>query len=88
MKHLFMFRSPPELVKEIILVDDASQLEHLKDQLEQYIKRWSKVSWNPKSIVLKQEKTQGVVFKTRRYYPFSYASWRRRNIGMDVYGMH
>ncbi len=37
-------RSPSELVKEIILVDDASQLEHLKDKLDQYVKRWSKVS--------------------------------------------
>jgi hypothetical protein len=41
-------RSPPELVKEIILVDDASQLDHLKDPLDNYISRWSKVNTSEK----------------------------------------
>jgi hypothetical protein len=30
-------------VQEIILVDDGSELDHLRDQLDQYITRWNKV---------------------------------------------
>lgn len=38
--HSVIGRSPPELMREIILVDDASTREQLKAPLEQYIKRW------------------------------------------------
>ena len=38
--HSVIGRSPPQLLQEIILVDDASTREHLKTPLEEYIKRW------------------------------------------------
>jgi len=41
--HSVIDRSPPHLLKEIILVDDASTQSHLKEQLEEYVKKYSKV---------------------------------------------
>ncbi|XP_069472508.1 polypeptide N-acetylgalactosaminyltransferase 5 [Ambystoma mexicanum] len=36
-------RSPPHLIQEIILVDDFSTKEHLKDKLDKYMAQYSKV---------------------------------------------
>ena len=36
-------RSPSHLIEEIILVDDGSEFEHLKDQLDDFIEQFEKV---------------------------------------------
>ncbi|XP_066302462.1 polypeptide N-acetylgalactosaminyltransferase 13-like [Branchiostoma lanceolatum] len=41
--HSVINRSPPHLLKEIILVDDASTAEHLKEDLDTYISRFPQV---------------------------------------------
>ncbi|KAG5668767.1 hypothetical protein PVAND_016694 [Polypedilum vanderplanki] len=41
--HSIIRYSPPELIEEIILVDDYSQREHLKDHLDEYVKKLPKV---------------------------------------------
>ncbi|WKY00831.1 hypothetical protein Q1695_015115 [Nippostrongylus brasiliensis] len=38
--HSVVYRSPPQLLKEVILVDDNSQREELKDKLDQHIRRF------------------------------------------------
>ena len=37
--HSIMLRSPRELLEEIILVDDASEQEHLGHKLEEYVSK-------------------------------------------------
>eukprot|EP00040_Diaphanoeca_grandis_P030364 m.179399 g.179399 ORF g.179399 m.179399 type:complete len:638 (+) comp31973_c0_seq1:195-2108(+) len=41
--HSVLNRTPPQLLKEIILIDDGSSLEHLKEPLERYIAKLPKV---------------------------------------------
>ena len=43
MLHSIIDTAPTELVEEIIIVDDASDLEHLKSGLESYVRAFSKV---------------------------------------------
>ena len=41
--HSIFDRSPPHLLDEIILVDDASTMKHLKEELEDYMQQYPKV---------------------------------------------
>jgi len=41
--HSIIDRSPPNLLQEIVLVDDASTQDHLKKELEEYISKYPKV---------------------------------------------
>ena len=38
-------RSPEELLHEIILVDDASDMDHVKGELDRYLAQYPKVSF-------------------------------------------
>ncbi|KAM4726396.1 polypeptide N-acetylgalactosaminyltransferase 10-like [Anableps anableps] len=53
--HSVINRSPPELVAEIILVDDFSDKEHLKVALEDYMMRI------PKVRILRTKKREGLI---------------------------
>eukprot|EP00041_Stephanoeca_diplocostata_P014834 m.280150 g.280150 ORF g.280150 m.280150 type:complete len:652 (+) comp19820_c0_seq9:134-2089(+) len=53
--HSVLNRSPPELLKEIILIDDGSDKTHLKEPLEQYIARL------PKVRLIRQDTRKGLV---------------------------
>ncbi|KAK2828022.1 hypothetical protein Q5P01_019056 [Channa striata] len=53
--HSVLNRSPPQLIAEIILVDDFSDKEHLKVPLEQYIR------WLPKVRILRTRKREGLI---------------------------
>jgi len=41
--HSIIDRSPPSLLQEIVLVDDASTQDHLKTELEEYVSKYPKV---------------------------------------------
>jgi len=41
--HSIIDRSPPSLLQEIVLVDDASTQDHLKKELEDYVSKYPKV---------------------------------------------
>lgn len=51
--HSVLNRSPPQLLKEIILIDDGSDKAHLKEPLEAYIARL------PKVRLIRQEERKG-----------------------------
>lgn len=53
--HSVLDRSPPHLLKEIVLVDDFSDLAHLKQPLEDYMGKFSKVS------IVHSEKRLGLI---------------------------
>nr|XP_029483503.1 polypeptide N-acetylgalactosaminyltransferase 10-like isoform X2 [Oncorhynchus nerka] len=53
--HSVLNRSPPELIAEVILVDDFSDKEHLKASLEEYMVRM------PKVRILRTKKREGLI---------------------------
>ncbi|BHF63584.1 polypeptide N-acetylgalactosaminyltransferase activity [Sparganum proliferum] len=53
--HSILDRSPEHLVKEIILVDDASTMDHLKKPLERYMKQLGKVK------IVRADTRQGLI---------------------------
>ncbi|XP_004640308.1 polypeptide N-acetylgalactosaminyltransferase-like 6 [Octodon degus] len=53
--HSIINRTPESLIAEIILVDDFSDREHLKDKLEEYMARFSKVR------ILRTKKREGLI---------------------------
>ncbi|XP_049598035.1 polypeptide N-acetylgalactosaminyltransferase 10-like isoform X2 [Syngnathus scovelli] len=53
--HSVLNRSPPELIAEVILVDDFSDKEHLKGPLEEYMDRL------PKVRILRTKKREGLI---------------------------
>lgn len=53
--HSIIDRSPPHLLKEIILVDDFSDMDHLKQPLEEYVAKLQKVK------VVRTKKREGLI---------------------------
>uniref|UniRef100_A0A8I5U090 Polypeptide N-acetylgalactosaminyltransferase n=4 Tax=Catarrhini TaxID=9526 RepID=A0A8I5U090_PONAB len=53
--HSIINRTPESLIAEIILVDDFSEREHLKDKLEEYMARFSKVR------IVRTKKREGLI---------------------------
>lgn len=53
--HSVLNRSPPHLLKEIILVDDASTKDYLKEQLDEYMSQFSKVR------IIRLKERQGLI---------------------------
>ncbi|XP_037543695.1 polypeptide N-acetylgalactosaminyltransferase 10 [Nematolebias whitei] len=53
--HSVLNRSPPQLIAEIVLVDDFSDKEHLKTALEEYMTRMAKVR------ILRTKKREGLI---------------------------
>ena len=53
--HSVLDRSPDHLIQEIILVDDFSDMDHLKDRLNEYLKNYPKVK------IVRAEKRLGLV---------------------------
>uniref|UniRef100_A0A914N4J8 Polypeptide N-acetylgalactosaminyltransferase n=2 Tax=Meloidogyne incognita group TaxID=654580 RepID=A0A914N4J8_MELIC len=54
--HSVLLRSPAHLLKEVILVDDASDKEHLKTKLDEYIKQF-----NGKVILVRNKEREGLI---------------------------
>lgn len=54
--HSVFLRSPPELIKEVVMVDDYSDKEHLKEKLDKYIKRF-----NGKVKLVRTEDREGLI---------------------------
>uniref|UniRef100_A0A3Q2DPL1 Polypeptide N-acetylgalactosaminyltransferase 5 n=1 Tax=Cyprinodon variegatus TaxID=28743 RepID=A0A3Q2DPL1_CYPVA len=53
--HSVLNRSPPHLLKEIILVDDASTKDYLKEQLDKYMSQF------PKVRIVRLKERQGLI---------------------------
>lgn len=53
--HSVLDRSPPKLIEEIILVDDFSDMDHLKQQLVDY---WAN---EPKVKIVRAQKREGLI---------------------------
>ncbi|KAG1670152.1 putative polypeptide N-acetylgalactosaminyltransferase 9 [Nymphon striatum] len=53
--HSVLDRSPPELLREVILVDDFSDQAHLKEPLQAYVSKLDKVK------VIRTEKREGLI---------------------------
>lgn len=53
--HSIIDRSPPHLLKEVILVDDFSDMDHLKQPLEEYVAKLQKVK------VVRTKKREGLI---------------------------
>uniref|UniRef100_A0A8D8Z432 Polypeptide N-acetylgalactosaminyltransferase n=1 Tax=Cacopsylla melanoneura TaxID=428564 RepID=A0A8D8Z432_9HEMI len=53
--HSVIDRSPAHLLKEILLVDDYSDMSHLKEQLGEYMERYSKVK------IIRSSKRKGLI---------------------------
>ncbi|XP_056611156.1 LOW QUALITY PROTEIN: polypeptide N-acetylgalactosaminyltransferase 5 [Triplophysa dalaica] len=53
--HSVLNRSPPHLLKEVILVDDCSTKDYLKDQLDVYMSRF------PKVRIVRLKERQGLI---------------------------
>uniref|UniRef100_A0A915CCR0 Polypeptide N-acetylgalactosaminyltransferase n=2 Tax=Parascaris univalens TaxID=6257 RepID=A0A915CCR0_PARUN len=54
--HSVILRSPPNLLKEIVLVDDFSDKEHLKDRLDRYIEQF-----NGKVRLVRNNEREGLI---------------------------
>ncbi|TKR70554.1 hypothetical protein L596_022565 [Steinernema carpocapsae] len=54
--HSVLLRSPPQLIKEIILVDDYSDKPHLKGKLDEYIKQF-----NGKVKLIRNSEREGLI---------------------------
>ena len=53
--HSITNRSPDHLIEEIILIDDKSDMDHLKEPLDQYMKSFPKVK------ILRHKDRQGLI---------------------------
>ncbi|KAJ8308667.1 hypothetical protein KUTeg_013541 [Tegillarca granosa] len=65
--HSVINMSPPHLLKEVVMVDDFSSKEHLKDRLEQYVKQFNgkvKLYRNPERMGLIRTRTRGAELST------------------------